>query len=307
MDIQHPSVSVIIPTLNAEPRLERLLDSLERQTVRPAEILVVDSCSSDDTQAICRAHGVELVVIGREEFDHGATRTMAAKRACGDLLVFLTQDALPAEDVSLEKLLHPLLVDAEVAASYGRQLAYPGASLISAHQRLFNYPGSSEKRCFSDRHVFGFKTVFISNSFAAYKRKPLAEAGYFPERQIFGEDTCVLAQILRNGFCVQYVHEACVYHSHDYTITQDFKRYFDIGVLHTYRRDIFEPFGSPGGTGKKYVLSEIRFLFKKKAYILAAQSVLRNIAKYIAYVIGKKYRYLPRVLNRVMSMHPQWW
>ncbi|WP_161629777.1 glycosyltransferase family 2 protein [Desulfogranum japonicum] len=302
-----PAVSVIIPTLNAESCLEGLLESLSRQTVLPDEILVIDSSSSDSTHAICRKYQVNLRIISRETFDHGNTRTLAAQKAIGDLLVYFTQDALPMDDTALEKLLRPLLEHKEIAASYGRQLAHPGASLISEHLRLFNYPGISEKRCFHDRHTFGFKTVFISNSFAAYKRKPLTDAGYFPQRQIFGEDTCALARMLRDGYCVQYVHDACVYHSHDYTVAQDFKRYFDIGVLHTYRKDIFAPFGTPAGTGKKYVLSEIRFLLRKKAYILAAQSVLRNMAKYIGYIIGKKYEYLPRVVTRAMSMHSRWW
>ncbi len=304
---RHESISVIIPTLNAEPWLDALLTRLSRQTVRPVEILVVDSGSLDQTQAVCRQHGVSLLVIPQQEFDHGGTRTMAAKKARGDLLVFLTQDALPVDDCSLQKLTQPLLADEQVAAAYGRQLAWPGASLISEHLRLFNYPEVSFRRWYKDRHLYGFKTIFISNSFAAYRKKLLADAGYFPDRLIFGEDTCAAAQLLQNGWCVQYVHDACVYHSHDYTFFQDCKRYFDIGVLHTSQKKLFAPYGSPGGTGKKYVLSEIRFLLRKKAYIVLIQSMGRTVAKYVAYAAGKQYQHLPRFLTRALSMHRHWW
>jgi len=104
------TVSLIIPTLNGESRLDNLLSSLERQTVLPDEILLVDSGSTDATITIAEQHmhklsGLRLQHIKKKDFDHGGTLTRAARQTSGDVLVFMTHDAVTAENNSLEKLL----------------------------------------------------------------------------------------------------------------------------------------------------------------------------------------------------------
>jgi hypothetical protein len=64
--------------------------------VKDLDILVIDSSSSDKTVDIAKQHSVQTVIIPKEEFDHGGTRSLAGKtRSVGDILVYLTQDALP--------------------------------------------------------------------------------------------------------------------------------------------------------------------------------------------------------------------
>ncbi len=300
-------ISLIIPTCNAAQHIGKLLTKLTRQTISAREILIVDSSSTDTTEETARQFAVQWLQISRQEFDHGGTRTMAAKRASGDILVYFTQDAIPADEYALERLVAPFVKKPQVAASYGRQLPKAEATPLSAHQRLFNYPDQGAVRCWKDRKRYGFKTVFISNSFAAYRKSCLAEAGYFPDKILFGEDTCVLAAILKNGYCVQYVADATVYHSHNYTFFQDARRYFDIGVLHTLKREVLQDYGAPTGAGRKYILSEISFLFRRNHYILIAQSILRNVLKFLAYTLGKHYKSLPRSLARALSMNRRWW
>lgn len=175
-----PTVSVIIPTWNGEQWLEKLLTMLEQQTLVPDEIIVVDSGSQDGTcDLVCR-HNVRLVEIAQQDFDHGGTRTMAAGLAAGEILVYMTQDAVPASRDALELLVQPFKEDEKIAATYGRQLPNRGATIFSEHLRLFNYPDQSEVRCLDDRSQFGFKTIFISNSFAAYRSDLLAAYGFFP-------------------------------------------------------------------------------------------------------------------------------
>ena len=91
------NISVIIPTLNAGTMIDDLLSALKRQTITPAEIIVVDSSSDDDTQAIVRTKHpeVRLLVIDRKDFNHGGTRDYALRESSGEFVCFLTQDALP--------------------------------------------------------------------------------------------------------------------------------------------------------------------------------------------------------------------
>jgi rhamnosyltransferase len=162
-------------------------------------------------------------------------------------------------------------------------------------------------RCWKDRERFGFRTIFISNSFAAYRRNVLAAHGFFPERLLFGEDTLTIAKFLEGGYCVGYVSDACVYHSHNYSIWQEFKRYFDIGVFHVNQHEQLMKFGGPGGRGKQYVFSELVMIIQRKKYLLLAESLLRSGCKFTGYNLGKHYRKLPRALGSLLSMNHRWW
>ena len=75
MLISDQMVSILVPTYNAGSSLGPLLDVLGRQRLPLFEIIVVDSSSSDDTLSIAKSHGVRTLVIPKQEFDHGGTRT----------------------------------------------------------------------------------------------------------------------------------------------------------------------------------------------------------------------------------------
>ncbi len=303
-------VSVIIPTCNAAKWLDRQLSLLAGQSLPPDEILIADSASTDNTRAIARTcPQVELITIEREAFDHGGTRSLAARRSSGDILVFLTQDAIPASEDCLALLTAPLREQASpVAVCYGRQLPHRDATPFAAHLRLFNYPDRYEApRCYADRERLGLHTIFCSNSCAAYRRDALAAAGFFPERLLLGEDTFTVAKILELGYCVQYVHEAQVFHSHNYTIADEVKRYFDIGAFHAGAQDLLDTYGTAGGAGRRFVFSELRYLLARKHYGLLLVSVVRSALKLLAYHLGRRCRFLPLELKRRLSMRPGWW
>lgn len=299
-------ISVIIPTLNGGERFVRLLEALAGQTVVPGEILVVDSGSTDGTLAAAGRHGARIIEIRRDDFDHGGTRTMAAGLTSGEFVVFMTQDAVPADSDALRALLAPL-AESRVAAVYGRQLPFPGASFFARHLRQFNYPADTSVKCWEDRKTHGFKTAFISNSFAAYRRNLLQEIGFFQDGLLFGEDALAGAALIRRGYCVAYAAGARVLHSHNYTVFQEFRRYFDIGVFHAEQKHILADFGRPIGQGRRYVLSEIRQLVAEKAFFYLPESILRNTMKFLAYNLGKRHSVLPRRLNEFCSMNRKWW
>ncbi|MCI5160147.1 MAG: glycosyltransferase family 2 protein, partial [Candidatus Electrothrix sp. AUS1_2] len=143
--------------------------------------------------------------------------------------------------------------------------------------------------------------------FAAWRRDALEQQGYFPEHLLFGEDTVALAKMLEKGYYVVYVSEAAVYHSHNYSVFQDFKRYFDIGVLHETQASCLLQHKGPGGTGRKYILSELSLVIQKRKYCLLPEFFLRNFCKFIAYQMGKRFRMLPARYSARFSMNPGWW
>ncbi len=300
-------ISVIIPTRNGGAFLPALFAGLEKQTCRPLEVIVVDSSSTDDSRAIARDFGAEVLVIPVAEFDHGGTRTRMGQRAGGDILVYLTQDAVVADEHALQRLVAPFFTDDRIAVTFGRQLPNRDASLFAEHIRLFNYGTSSYVRCWEDRKKYGLRTAFVSNSFAAYRKKPLAACGYFRDGLLFGEDTCAVTTLLRRGHCIAYVADARVYHSHNYSIAEDFRRYFDIGAFHRRQSWLVESLGRPEGEGMRYLRSELKFLWKKRKFGSFPEFFLRIGGKLLGYKMGNRYDLLPRRIVSFFSMNRRFW
>jgi len=297
--------SIIIPTYNAGQQIHSLCEALRSQTVS-SEIIVVDSSSSDRTVEIAESFGAKVLVVQAKDFDHGGTRTMAGKAAKGDILIYMTQDALPFDKHSIGNIVR-LFEDQMIAAAFGRQLPYPEATAFGAHLRLFNYPETPYIRTLSDKGKYGIKTPFLSNSFAAYRRSALDEISWFKDKLILGEDTYAGAKLLLAGYAIAYVPDAMVYHSHNYTVFQELRRYFDIGVFHKSEHWIIEEFGKAEGEGGRYIQSAFAFLRKNKKYFLIPEFVARNILKYIGYTLGQHYDTLPDSIRRKLSRHEYFW
>lgn len=299
-------ISVIIPTYNAERYLEKLLESLKNQTVNNFELIIIDSSSKDDTVTIAKKYTNNVFVIPSSEFDHGGTRANAANISNGDILVFFTQDALPYDEYCLENILK-LFDDIELSAAYGRQLSYPETNLFGKHLREFNYPSKTEVRTKKDIPKYGIKTAQLSNSFAVYRKSHLIEIDNFKNGLILGEDVYAGAKFILAGYKVAYAGDAKVFHSHSYTIWQEFKRYFDIGGFHQCEKWIIDSFGKAEGEGSKYVKSEFKYLLNNNAWYLIPEWFIRNLMKYLGYKLGWYYQKLPISLIPKLSMHHRWW
>ena len=298
-------ISVIIPTYNAEQYISKLLERLKRQTVK-FELIIIDSTSTDRTREIAQQYTDRILTIPQSEFDHGGTRTKAAKISSGEIIVFLTQDALPANERVIEKIV-AAFDDPKTGAAYGRQIPYPDASVFGKHLRYFNYPEHSHKKRLQDKDKYGIKTVFLSDSFAAYRREALEEIGWIKDGLISSEDSYAGAKILLAGYALAYIADAEVFHSHNYSILEEFKRYFDIGVFYRNQRWILDKFGRAEGEGGKYIKSELLFLYRQHAYMKIPEFFLRNGMKYLGYKLGQNYHNIPQGLITRLSMHPSWW
>ncbi len=301
------SIALIIPTRNAGAHLERLLPALAGQTLQPDEFLVVDSSSHDDSVARLRDAGARVEVIDPGQFNHGGTRRWASQQVAADVLIYLTQDAIPATPNTFAQIVGALHGEPDIGIAYGRQLPHANAGLLGAQARRFNYPPVSRTKRLADAGELGIKTCFSSDSFSAYRRDALEAVGGFPEDVIGSEDAYVAARMLLAGYAVRYAADAEVHHSHDYRLLEEFRRYFDIGVLYGRERWIGEAFGAAGGEGLRYVKAELQAVIAAGALWRTPEVLLRTAVKLLGYRIGQVERYLDVGLKRRLSMFPGYW
>lgn len=305
-DAGRPKVSVIIPTLQAGGGLRGLLEALQGQSLAPHEIIVIDSASTDGTPDVARACGARVIEIDRKDFDHGGTRNQGASYAVGEVLVFMTQDAVPAHAGLLERLVAPLLADERVACAYARQEPRPEAGVLERLTRRHLYPEQPSVKWKSDLPKLGIRTFFCSNVCAAYRRDVFEQLGRFPAPVLFNEDLFFAARAILADFGVAYAADARVVHSHHYTLAQQFRRFFDNGVSMRGNEWVYAH-SAVGKAGGGMVAAVMRELLRTRKAHYIPRLLAESAAKWIGYQLGKRHRMLPAALCRRFSMHRGIW
>ena len=277
-------VSVIIPTLNAGSLLKDLLSGLLVQDPAPSEIIIIDSSSEDNTRLIAEQYGTKVILLPGGTFDHGRTRNRAAAEARGDILVFMTQDALPADNHLLATLTVPFRKPS-VAAAYGRHIPRPDASPLEVFARRFNYPDEPSEKCRDDIPTLGIKTFFFSNVCSAIRKELFLEAGMFPEGIRSNEDMVIAAKLIMGGYRIAYVPGATVIHSHRTSLLRQFSRYYNIASSLRNNRWILEH-ARPEGEGARFLKEQVRFVLGQRKYAWLPYILLESLAKYAGYRTG---------------------
>ncbi len=298
-------ISVIIPTLQAEKQLPALLIKLNQQTVPPSEIIVVDSSSTDNTLAIAQESKCLVISVARRDFRHGGTRNLGAREAKGDILLYLTQDAMPADQFFIERLVQPIC-EGKAYASSARQIAFPDANPIEKFSRMYNYPDQNSLRTDDDVKKLGVKTYFFSNSASAILRKAFWSVGGFSNKLIVNEDMYLCATLIHNNYSVAYQADALVYHSHNYRISQLFKRYFDIGVFFAQASNELHGVKSES-EGFRFVSRGIRYLVLNQECSYIPRLIVESAVKYIAFRIGLNHQIIPLSIRVRISGQENFW
>lgn len=298
--------SIVVPTFNGGPSWKQAATAIASQQPRPQRILVIDSGSVDGTVEVAKGHGFDVVSVNQSDFDHGGTRQWGVNQLADvEAVVFLTQDAILLGDDSIIQLVRSFK-DPSVAAAYGRQVPGSDASLFEQHARAYNYPDESIVKTKSSIPRMGIKAAFCSNSFAAYRISTLQEVGGFPDHTLFAEDMLVAAKMILAGYSIAYEAGAQCEHWHDYSISQEFRRAFDIGVFHHRESWILEAFGSAEGEGGSLILTGLSKIAAENILELPV-ALTMYLVKVAGYSAGRAEYLLPIGLKRKLSMNRAFW
>lgn len=299
-------IDVIIPTYKPDEKLDKNLRMLRRQTLQPDRILLINTEEElFHSREFAKLPQGEIVHIRKAEFDHGGTRNRAAAMCSGDIIVLLTQDAIPADEFLLENLTKPF-ADPEVCAAYGRQMADWKDNPVEAYTRQFNYPKESRVKSKKDLPTLGIKTFFCSNVCAAYRKSVYDDMGGFPLHTIFNEDMIFASRLIEAGKKIAYAADARVWHWHNYTGVEQLKRNFDLAVSQVDAGGLFRTVRSES-EGIRLVKTTLAYFIRKGKSGLVPHIIWQNGMKYVGYKLGQNYRRLPKWLILKISLNPSYW
>lgn len=306
MNNDQTSVDVVIPSYRPDEKFSRLVKKLQEQEYPIGTIFVINTKAGRFPKEVEQMEKVKVYHIERREFDHGATRDMGMQMSKAEIVVFMTQDAVPADEYVIGNLVKVLEEDEMTGAAYARQLAVSDCNYIEKYTRKFNYPENSRIKSKEDLQEMGIKTFFCSNVCAAYKRNIYEKAGGFCKKTIFNEDMILAGHMINAGYKVAYVAEARVIHSHNYTGMQQFHRNFDMAVSQAEHPEVFDGIKSEN-EGIKLVKQTAAHLVKQRKIYMVPKLVYQSGCKYIGYRMGKMYKKLPDKVVKWCSMSPGYW
>jgi GT2 family glycosyltransferase/glycosyltransferase involved in cell wall biosynthesis len=291
-------VSVVIPVKNGGALMERVFEAVRAQGA--LELIVVDSGSTDGSQDLARAAGAELIEIPPADFGHGRTRNLAAERASGELICFLTQDAVPLPGW-LDAYREAFELAPRVGAAFGPHLPFPDTSPMIARELTEFFAGFSPNGT-PAQHRAG-DLAFLSNVNACYARECWAELR-FPDIA-YSEDQAFGRAMLEAGWVKVYHPRAAVQHAHDYAPVEFMKRYFD------EYRGLREASGHTEplhlAAAAREVRADIRWMRERgmsgpERARWAARSVVHQGGRRVASALGSRADALPRAAQKRLSL-----
>lgn len=303
-------IDVIIPVYKPGEELFELLRMLKIQSVKPSHIIIMNTekeywdAAMRDTNLQQEVPNLSVEHVSAKEYDHGGTRRKAVNRSKAQVFVMMTQDAIPADDKLLEKLVGQL--NADVAVAYARQLATEKSGILEKITREFNYPEEPLVKSAADKERLGIKTYFCSDVCAAYQREIYDKLGGFVDKAIFNEDMIYAAAAIEHGYKVAYAADAKVFHSHNYTIMQQFHRNFDLGVSQAMHPEVFSGVSSES-EGFRLVKEAVRYLNEHRMLWKLPYFFMQCAGKYMGYLLGKHYKNIPGGMILRMTSNKAFW
>lgn len=313
--------SIVIPVKNGGELLDQVLGKVFAQKTQfQYEVICVDSGSTDNSLDILKKYPCRLYEIPPQDFGHGKTRNFGAGKGTGEFIVFLTQDALPADEFWLENLIRGMLLDEDIAGGFGRHIPYPGCNVLDNRDINLHFKGFGEtntvhwmedrERYQKDEGYTHFLAFFSDNNSCV--RRSVWEKYPYPDVN-FSEDQIWMKRMIELGYKRVYCPDAAVYHSHNYPLNTYFKRYYDEykGVYRIHKYRMFQNVFQMIHGSLRLTKSDIHYIWSRKNYIpqklywtyyAAVRNSYRCIAGYIAGgyegYSEKKKRFLDRHISQ---------
>ena len=295
------NVSIIIPTKNGSCTIEKCLCAIKTQkTDKTCEIIAIDSGSSDDTVNILEKYNCKIVRISPSDFTHGYSRNLGAQIAQGQILIFINQDAIPKDIFWMEELISP--IKNSTVATFSKQIPYektPTAEKVFLSYIYPDIPREIGKESLKKRSIR--ESVLFSTVSGAIK-KDIFSKYKFSNVTITTEDQELIVRLIKSGYTVKYVPKSIVTHSHSYTLSQVFGKYFDSG-LSLYSIPDLHKFSLGKTISEEWKLfCESLKESSSEGFGSCVFTIAYIFAKSTGFILGTKAKSFPKPIRRIFSL-----
>lgn len=247
-------VSVFVPVYNGEKYLSELIEAVLSQEMPLGyrlEFLITDSGSTDRSLEILESYKdkVHLNQIPNEEFGHGKTRQIAAEKAKGEFILFLSQDATPTSTRWIIDMIEPFFISDKVGAVFGRQIPRPTSvpTIKREVATVFGSLGSPDslvihrEKSLVDGVTVNQLNTFFSDVNSAVRKDLIAKIPFRDLR--YAEDQALAKDIQNSGYLKAYSVRGSVWHSNEYSVSEFRKRKYDeyVGLMNSVDYVIDKP------------------------------------------------------------------
>ena len=281
------SIEVICPLYNAEKYILELDTNIKKQkNVNIDKITYILTESTDNTESLLNKINATYSKLKKEEFSHSTARENIAIKSTSDIVVFITQDIEIRNDDWLEKLVEPI-INNECVASFSRQLTkYDN---IEKYTREKNYPDKSYIVSKEDVDSMGLRAFFFSDASSAIKTEIFKKLnGYDGKKLPTNEDQYIAYKIITNGYKIKYCADSVVYHSHQFTLKQLYKRYYDTGLFFS-QENYLDKYGT-NKTGGGLAIYILKRAIQERNFKVLVRFLPDMSARFIGMKMGKKQR-----------------
>lgn len=212
-------VSFVIPTYNGGAIFAAVIKLVMAQkALGSIELVVVDSGSTDGTVELAKRAGAQMVKIPNEEFNHAHARNLGVRKAQGEYVILMTQDAFPTGELWARTLLEPIVLGKAAAVS-PMQVPHNNAPLYEkimlAGLANVTRPGGQDQytryAAEDDEETLNNKAT-LDNVSCGAKRELFLK---YPFAAQFAEDRCLGIQLLKAGYTLGMLASVQVKHSHN--------------------------------------------------------------------------------------------
>jgi len=297
--------SIVILTKNAGSEFDSVLEMIHKQKYdQVIEVIVIDSGSSDKTLEVAEKHEAIIHKIKPEDFGHGVTRNLGVRLAKGKFVCFITQDALPKNDIWLSSMTDELRKEG-VAAVYGKQLPKKDSTPMEDFFICDKYRDKKIVRKFIEGKRMSMDDIHFSDRSSLLRRDLLVKYPY-PEDLVLAEDQVWAKKMLEIGFAIVYEPLSEVYHSHNYSLVNAFRKWFDVGSAFTRIGKSESSTGFLLSKGLGYYGRELSFLLRTHP-IWIPYAIIYDFLKLLGYIVGKQERHMPNWLKIRLSIYNVHW
>ncbi len=210
----------MVPVYNGADIIAQTVECLLQQSYSPAEIIIVNDGSIDQTAEVLSTFGQKITAIAKSNGGPASARNMGMKRATADLIAFTDSDCLP-DQKWLARLVAGFGNDS--IAGVGGRIESAGTGMIGEYIDFVGFlnPQSNQQG----------EIPYLITANACFKRDVLLQAGGFSERfrRPGGEEPELCWRIRQLGYRFSFAQDALVLHHHRQTVYSFIKTLLNYG------------------------------------------------------------------------------